>query len=352
MEEWVMENTERIQALRVMAENKMRQGSKDRKEKLDLKSKDRTFKVGDSVLFRTPGLETKLAAKWEGPYKVVKVLGSVTYGIDVGLKRFKTVHVKFLKEFIQKREIKRVTTVVEDIKGDVLEVDNYNKVEVLGGSADQGVVEGMSDILAEFKEVFTEVSGLIKSLTFSIDTGDSSSVSQRSYNTPVTLKEGVDCEIDWLIERGYIRESNSPWASLIVVVKKPNGRVRLCVYYKRVNSLTKPLPFYMPCVDEVLEAVGRSVFILKMDLSKGYYQVPMDPADIEKTAFVCSQGKFEFLWMPFGLMNTPSVFQTLMAGTVRTSLVHIWTTSSFLAQTGSLIKFIFERCCSVLWRLG
>ena len=44
----------------------MRQCSKDRKEKLDLKSKDRTFKVGDSVLFRTPGLETKFAAKWEG----------------------------------------------------------------------------------------------------------------------------------------------------------------------------------------------------------------------------------------------------------------------------------------------
>ena len=48
-----------------------------------------------------------------------------------------------------------MTTVVEDIKGDVLEVDKYNMMEVLGGSADQGVVEGMSDILAEFKDVFT-----------------------------------------------------------------------------------------------------------------------------------------------------------------------------------------------------
>ena len=68
----------------------------------------------------------------------------------------------------------------------------------------------------------------------------------------------------------------------------------------------------MPRIEEVLEAVGASKVISKLNLSKGCYQVPMKETDIPKTAFVCHQGKFEFLRMPFGVRNAPAVFQTLM----------------------------------------
>ena len=68
----------------------------------------------------------------------------------------------------------------------------------------------------------------------------------------------------------------------------------------------------MPRVEEVLEAVGRSRVISKLDLSKSYYQVPMVDRDVQKTAFICHRGKFEFLRMPFGVRNAPAVFQSLM----------------------------------------
>ena len=68
----------------------------------------------------------------------------------------------------------------------------------------------------------------------------------------------------------------------------------------------------MPRVEEVLESVGKAGVISKLDLSKGYYQVPMSPADIPKTAFMCHQGRFEFVRMPFGVKNAPAVFQELM----------------------------------------
>ena len=92
-----------------------------------------------------------------------------------------------------------------------------------------------------------------------------------------------------------------------------DGSARLCVDFKKINEVTTPLPFYMPRIKEVLEAVGRFRVISKMDLSKGYYQVPMKPCDIPNTTFVCHRGKNEFVRMPFGVKNTPAVFQSLMS---------------------------------------
>ena len=103
----------------------------------------------------------------------------------------------------------------------------------------------------------------------------------------------------------------------MVTVRKSDCTARLCVDFKAINAITQPIPFYMPRVEEVLESVGKSSIISKLDLSKGYYQVPMHPDDIGKTAFMCHQGCFEFLRMLFGVKNVPAVFQEMMQGLFR-----------------------------------
>ena len=147
---------------------------------------------------------------------------------------------------------------------------------------------------------------------FRIETGSHAPICQGPYNTPQSLLSSVDKELAWLKEHGYIRESSSNWASPMVTVKKPDGSARLCIDFKAINAITTPLPFYMPRVEEVLDRVGKSKVISKIDLSKGYYQVMMHPDDIQKTAFACHQGKYEFLRMPLGVRNAPAVFQELM----------------------------------------
>ncbi len=107
---------------------------------------------------------------------------------------------------------------------------------------------------------------------------------------------------------GIIVRSDSPWAAPLVLVRKPNGKVILCVDYRKVNSVTVGEPYYIPTFDKIANMVGQA----KMDLAKGFHQVGVKPADHPKLAFSCPFGKFTFMRMPFGLTNAPSIFQRLM----------------------------------------
>ena len=119
-------------------------------------------------------------------------------------------------------------------------------------------------------------------------------------------------EIRTLLDQGIIRPSKSPWAAPIVLVKKKDGTQRMCVDYRKLNKVTVNDPYPLPNIEELIANLGSSRLITTLDLTKGYYQVPVTPKHQEKTAFVTPYGKYEFVTMPFGLISAPSTFQRLM----------------------------------------
>ena len=109
-----------------------------------------------------------------------------------------------------------------------------------------------------------------------------------------------------------IKPSISSWSSPVVVVEKKNGKLHLCVDYRKLNNVTKKDNYPLLRIDDMLETLSGSQWFSSLDLASGFWQVELDKASKEKTAFITKYGTFEFEIMPFGLCNAPSTFQRLM----------------------------------------
>ena len=119
-------------------------------------------------------------------------------------------------------------------------------------------------------------------------------------------------EFDKMEKAGIVRRSNSPWASALHMVPKPDGSWRPCGDFRRLNNATVPDKYPVPNIRDFTNRLAGSHVFSKLDLVKGYYQIPMHPGDIPKTAVITPFGMYEFIVMPFGLCNAGASFQRMM----------------------------------------
>lgn len=142
-----------------------------------------------------------------------------------------------------------------------------------------------------------------------IELNDMEPVVYRPYRMAFSERSLVRDMVDEMMESGIVRESSSPYASPIILVKKKTGEKRICVDYRALNRKTKKDHYPLPRVEDQLDLLAGNTLFTSLDLASGYYQIPIAEESRDKTAFVTPDGQFEYNRMPFGLVNAPSVFQ-------------------------------------------
>ena len=114
-----------------------------------------------------------------------------------------------------------------------------------------------------------------------------------------------------MLENDIIEISTSDWASPIVLVKK-NGSLPLCVYYRQLSSVSQSNAYPMPRVDDLIDQIRQAKFISALDITRGYWLVPVSEEVRHKTTFITTFGIFQFTVMPFGLSGTQATFHQII----------------------------------------
>lgn len=171
----------------------------------------------------------------------------------------------------------------------------------------------LDEILAEMPFSQPGVIGKTHLLKHSIDTGDAQPIRRKAYIISPYMEEKVNAEVDRMLQLDAIEPAQSEWNNAMVIVKKPNGKIRYCIDARPLNAVTKRDAYPLPNLNRILSRLTRTRFLSSIDLSDAFWQVELEAADRPKTAFtVTGRGFFQFKRMPFGLVNSAATLCKLV----------------------------------------
>lgn len=165
----------------------------------------------------------------------------------------------------------------------------------------------MKALISEYSSVLNDKIGCTNLMQCKLEVaGDP--IAQKPYRVSPFKRQLISQHVRKMIACNIIQESKSEWASPVNLVKQ-NNDYRFTVDYRKINARIPSDPYAVPHMDSFFERLSTARYFSKIDLRKGYWQIPLHPDSIKYTAFICHEGKYEFLRMPFGFSNAVAEFQ-------------------------------------------
>lgn len=192
----------------------------------------------------------------------------------------------------------------------ILSVESEIKTD-LGGEDKQKLLE----CLRTNQDVFSKNDYDLGECTISappILTSSETPILSRPYRVPEKYQAELDKHIDAMLRVGVLEKSNTPWVSPVVIVQKSDGNLRPCVDFRALNKIAVTDPYPIPKMETVLHKVAGKKFYTSLDLSSGFWQIPLEENSAFKCGIITERGVFVMKKLPFGLKNSPAIFQRIM----------------------------------------
>ncbi|KAI2647726.1 Transposon Ty3-I Gag-Pol polyprotein [Labeo rohita] len=270
----------------------------------DQKAVVRNFLPGEKVLVLIPAPGSAFTARFSGPYVIQSKVATEARE-----------RVSLLTHILPTQDSDDGLNVsMEVLSGGCLK--NSEALLTLPSQLSYLSTEQQQDIqkfLKSFPNLFNDVPPGTSVITHDINVGSTLPIKQHAYRCPVSKREAMKHEVTYLLENGFAVPSSSPWSSPCVLVPKADGSFRFCTDFRKVNSITVPDAFPLPRIDDCIDSLGTAKYITKLDLLKGYWQVPLTERASEISAFVTPDSFLQYTRMAFGLRNAPATFQRLMS---------------------------------------
>ena len=213
-------------------------------------------------------------------------------------------------------EVQPVTIEIQSTPNSDEYIKLLEEVDITKSDLNKEQLDIGKDLILQYKDIFSKGDhdlGHTDKVRHRIDMVDETSVKHRYRRIPPSMYDEVRSHLKQLLDNSVIRPSHLPFASAIVIVRKKNGTIRMCVDYRQLNKQSKKDSYALPRIEELLDCCAGSKFFSVLDMKSGYHQVEILEQHKERTAFsVGPLGFFEFNRMPFGPTNTPATYQRLM----------------------------------------
>ena len=234
-----------------------------------------------------PSSPRKLEAAWQGPFTVTRVVDKVNYELDLGShrrKRFRVFHINLLRQFHQPQLTAFMCPAAadEDDPGTEAILEDCYPTPAASGSPTispdltQQQQTELTELLEEFRDALDAKPGRTVLVEHDIHTANAQPTRSQPYR----------------LAQPHVQTVKDPWSSPAVLVPKKDGGVRFCVDYRGLNQVADFDAYPTPRTDEILDCVEAAKFISTLDLSGGYWQIPLAQKAQPKTAFTTPFGLF------------------------------------------------------------
>ena len=169
------------------------------------------------------------------------------------------------------------------------------------------------DLLLQFRDLWEgDRRGATPTTTHTITLTTTRPLATRPRRFTPEQQRAIETEVQAIEAADVIEDSESPYASDVVLVRKPTGAWRFCIDFRLINQYTVTDKYPLPPISDLIRNIRESSVFVALDLRSGYWQIPMDPISKAITAFRTPRGLKQFKVMPFGLTNAPATFQRMM----------------------------------------